>query len=118
MSLTTTRERTGRRGLLGLIGKAGMAAVGGVASVTATAPAAQASAMPSPCCHLASNRLCPGGCNYYCPEGYYRSYWSCTSGRRLVWCGECQWGPDRSCWSGWAYACSIWKYDDECFPQR
>jgi hypothetical protein len=62
------------------------------------------------CCSLA--RL-DNECKYYgdksrfsCPDGYYRQWWHCCEGTRLIGCGECTTSTE-ACWRG-SFACSIW----------
>jgi hypothetical protein len=87
------------------------ALVGGLATLLDRRPA-QADDMSSPCCGLASKRLCSYTVSrdrFYCPSGYTRTVWSCRTGSgQLVWCGECASGS--SCYDSPFY-CSIWFYN-------
>jgi hypothetical protein len=66
------------------------------------------------CCHLACpDRECPyenNRANFKCPEGYIKTYWTCTEGSNTIGCGECASGD--SCVDGPWY-CSIWFYIEE-----
>ena len=101
-----------RRGMLGLLAKGGIALVAGVAGVLATASPAEADCQHSPCCSLASCRICPNDCHYRCPSGYHAKMWTCASAGRLVWCGECT-TSSSSCWNG-SFYCSVWWFDEHC----
>jgi hypothetical protein len=103
-----------RRGALGLLSRAGIALVGAVAGIAAAASPAAADCQGSPCCHLASCRLCLYNgkrCNVICPVGYRLRAWYCASGARTIGCGECT--PASSCWTG-PFHCSIWWDDAAC----
>jgi hypothetical protein len=71
-----------RRGMLGMLSKGGIALVAGVAGVLATASPAEADCQHSPCCHLASCRICPNECDYRCPSGYNAKMWTCAPALR------------------------------------
>ncbi|MEU8247509.1 hypothetical protein [Nonomuraea sp. NPDC048916] len=101
-----------RRSALGLLMKGGTALVAAVAGVISMTQPAAADCLGSPCCSLASCRRCSGGCNYSCPSGYYRRYWSCLAGVRVIWCGECT-SSSSSCWAG-SFYCSVWWDDAYC----
>jgi hypothetical protein len=67
------------------------------------------------CCVLARR---DNECRYFgdkasftCPEGYYRQWWHCCEGTRLLGCGECTTNTS-TCWSG-SFACSIWWQTDQ-----
>lgn len=101
-----------RRGALGYLTKGGMALVAGLAGVLATSEPAAADCQGSPCCQLARCTVCPGSCRYTCPSGYYRRYWWCAAGARIIGCGECT-TSSSSCWSG-SFYCSVWWDDGVC----
>ncbi|GAB3938986.1 hypothetical protein [Micromonospora vulcania] len=100
----TDRRPSRRFALMG----AASAVVAGLATVLKASPAV-ADCLGSPCCSLASCTRCHYAVEpdrYTCPSGYYRTFWTCTSGGRTYGCGECS-KSKTSCWSG-PFACSIW----------
>ena len=115
---TETEPSTTQRRWLGALG---IGIVGAISDILATPQAAQAG-LASPCCSLATNTKCSAtacrncGCSscyhFTCPAGYYKQYWWCTSGTRLIGCGECT-KSTSTCWSG-PFACSIWWDDGAC----
>jgi hypothetical protein len=74
------------------------------------------------CCGLANpGTVCPHpqgrAEEFTCPEGFYRSWWTCCEGSKLAFCGECG-GLDRegkpSCYDG-PFPCSIgWITNERC----
>jgi len=64
------------------------------------------------CCYLArKDNECNwvgSKSNYTCPDGYYKTMWTCCEGTQLVSCGECS-ENETSCWNG-PWECSIWWY--------
>lgn len=105
-----------RRRMISWLSAGGLVLVGGLANLLGTAQPARADCQGSPCCHLASCRVCSWStsrCRYTCPGGYYKRYWYCAAGARFIGCGECT-TSSSSCWSG-SFYCSIWWDDAYCY---
>lgn len=109
IAVRLAESKFGRRRALQALLAGATAIVGGLA--TAIEPAA-ADCLGSPCCQLATCTWCSYSVSrdrYNCvAEGGNRTLWSCTSGGRLVWCGECSAGS--TCYIGPWY-CSTWFYN-------